>query len=65
LDQHLRAFASTQGCDFIATGVPGRYYHHGDFVLPLTFTGTRNDDIDFVALRESLLKMRQHLQIAY
>lgn len=66
LDQHLRAFPLTQRCEFIATGVPvSRYYHHGDFVLPLTFAGTRNDEIDFLALGEPLLKMRQHLQMPF
>ena len=63
LDQHLRRFASIPECEFLPDGSQhGRYFYHGDFLLPVSFTGTHGDEVDFGALGESLKKMRQHLQ---
>jgi hypothetical protein len=58
LDQRLRAFVSTQDCEFIAARRDsGGYHYHGEFVLPLPRAGTSSEEIDFAALRESLLNI--------
>ncbi len=60
LDQDLRTFASSAACDFVSAGrTDGAYYHHGDFVVPLTYLGQLGDEIDFRAIGEPLLKVRQ------
>ena len=65
LDEHLREFPSEQGCEFVAAGTAvGIYYHHGDFVIPLEYTGPSGDEVNFKALGEPLLRMRRHLQMA-
>jgi hypothetical protein len=47
----------------VATGAAnGGYFHHGDFVVPLKYSGKHDDEIDFKAIGDSLLKLRQHLR---
>lgn len=63
LDHELRDFPSSTDCEFVAGGATDAVYlHHGDFVVPLKYSGKHGDEIDFRALGESLLKVRQHLR---
>lgn len=65
LDQDLRTFASSAACDFVSSGrIDGEYYHHGDFVVPLTYLGQHGDEIDFRAIGEPLLNVRHHFTAA-
>jgi hypothetical protein len=66
LDQHLRAFGSTNICEFVATGRPRpRYFHHGYFVIPVTFADARAEEIHFTILGRSLRSVRDHLRVPF
>lgn len=63
LDQGLRRFASTRDCAFLPAGTQrGRYFHHGDFVLPIKLASGSDSGVDFASLADSLKMMRQYLQ---
>jgi hypothetical protein len=60
LDQHLRAFKSTDPCEFKALGKKWSGFH-ARFVMPLSFVGTSTNDLNFAILAESFLNIRNHL----
>lgn len=60
IDRQLATFTSTPACSFVAypAGSPKYYRHHGDFILPLNFSGEPGaQEIDFASLRAPLTQI--------
>jgi hypothetical protein len=65
LDRELGTFASIPACTFHALppGATDKLHYHGDFILPLGFTGKPGkEEIDFAALRVPLTQILAFFQ---